>query len=351
MSNITYSLIIPHKDRINLLNVLLDSIPSRQDIEVIIVDDASYVDDQFGLIQSNTKHLATTVTPQRTDSSKRCHFEDIISRNKSRFNALHVIYNQKNASLGAGWARNQGLDIAQGEYLIFADSDDYFTKDAFDSFDKSRTSYPLSDLIVHKALSIKMDGTKGTRTDFTNHLIDFGIEKNDPTLRKQIACKIDPPWAKLIKKRLIKERHIRFDEIPIANDIMFNFNVITFASNITFSTSLVYCVLEHSDTLGNMHNKETHYTRLITLNRFISKLTQTSFTPKKPISVCGGYIWGARKYGWTYMFICLKKVIQNKNPIIYPVRRYLLALYYKLIGVSSLDIRLYLIFGNSPRQK
>jgi glycosyltransferase involved in cell wall biosynthesis len=351
MSNITYSIIIPHKDRINLLKVLLDSIPSRQDIEVIIVDDASIMADKSSLIQSDGKHPTTTVSTQHTDRSKSCHFKDIISRNKSRFNALHIIYNQTSSSLGAGWARNQGLDIAQGEYLIFADSDDYFTKNAFDTFDKSRTSYPLSDFIVHKALSIKMDGTKGTRTDFTNHLIDFGIEKKDPTLTKQIGCKIDPPWAKLIKKQLIKEHHIRFDEIPIANDVMFNFNVIKYTSSITFSNSLVYCVLEHSNTLGNMHNKKTHYTRLITLNRFISRLSQTSFKPKKPISVCGGYIWGARKYGWTYMLICLKKVIQNNDPLIYPVGRYLFALYYKLIGISSLDIRLYLIFGNYSRPK
>ena len=41
MSTLHYSIIIPHKNRIALLETLVKSIPSRPDIEVIITDDAS----------------------------------------------------------------------------------------------------------------------------------------------------------------------------------------------------------------------------------------------------------------------------------------------------------------------
>ena len=66
-----FSLIIPHHGDDRLLDRLLKSIPDRDDLETIVI---------------------------RDDKAK-----------------------------GAGWARNKGLEHAVGEYVLFADSDDYFT--------------------------------------------------------------------------------------------------------------------------------------------------------------------------------------------------------------------------------
>ena len=95
MPDYKYSIIIPHKNIPSLLQRCLDSIPKRDDLQVIIVDDnsdPSIVDfDHFpGLGQVNTE-----VYFDKTDR-------------------------------GAGKARNVGLDHVQGEWVLFADADDCF---------------------------------------------------------------------------------------------------------------------------------------------------------------------------------------------------------------------------------
>ena len=55
---ITYSIIIPNRNNHELLNRLLNSIPIREDIQIIIVDDQSddsYLNEYPGMLRSNVK--------------------------------------------------------------------------------------------------------------------------------------------------------------------------------------------------------------------------------------------------------------------------------------------------------
>ena len=90
---INYSVIIPHHNIPALLQRCLDSIPERDDIQIIVVDDNS---------DSN-----------KVDFKK---FPGIGRRN------VEIYYTKEGK--GAGFARNVGLKYAKGRYLIFADADD-----------------------------------------------------------------------------------------------------------------------------------------------------------------------------------------------------------------------------------
>lgn len=96
-NKIQYSIIIPHYKSIDSLAKCIHSIPDREDIQVIIVDDNSGIEKSV--------------------------FES--SCLKNRQNVL-VIYEQQNN--GAGHARNVGLREAKGNWILFADADDYFQK-------------------------------------------------------------------------------------------------------------------------------------------------------------------------------------------------------------------------------
>src|SRR5690554_1026331 len=97
INSINYSVIIPHKNIPDLLERCLQSIPIREDIQVIVVDDNSDPDKvnflEFpGLNRKNTE-----------------------------------VYFTKEGK-GAGYARNVGLTKAKGKWLIFSDADDYFNE-------------------------------------------------------------------------------------------------------------------------------------------------------------------------------------------------------------------------------
>lgn len=103
MPSFLYSIIIPHYNSPKLLHRMLGSIPERNDIQVIVVDDAS-TEENVALLR------------------------DMQHRN------LELYLEKENH--GAGYARNIGLDKAQGKWIIVADADDVFASNAFDIFDK-----------------------------------------------------------------------------------------------------------------------------------------------------------------------------------------------------------------------
>lgn len=204
MNDILYSVIIPHKDSIETLPRLINSIPNRFDIEIIIVD----------------------------NSEKRITKSDIcVDRNYT------LLYSD--SSKYAGGARNLGIENAQGRWLIFADSDDFFCEHAFDVFDNYR--YNLADIIYFKSNSVYNDTLEQSNRHipFVNIIDNYLLGKiSEIELRLSIIV----PWAKLIRKSFIVSNCICFDEVLAANDVMFSVKSGYCASKIEVSNNFVYVV-------------------------------------------------------------------------------------------------------------
>lgn len=94
------SIIVPVYNQEVLLIEALDSIPARDDIQVIVIDDGSTDDTWANLVSYRQR---------RTEL-------DIV-----------LLYNASNE--GVSSAVNKGLDAATGEYIVLLGSDDYFYSD------------------------------------------------------------------------------------------------------------------------------------------------------------------------------------------------------------------------------
>lgn len=97
------SIIIPCWNSKEYLGKCLESIPKRDDIEIICIDDGS-TDKTIDLLKNYKEFM----------------YKDI-----------EILNYKKNK--GVSYARNMGIDKAKGEYLLFLDSDDYIDGNVFNN--------------------------------------------------------------------------------------------------------------------------------------------------------------------------------------------------------------------------
>lgn len=103
-NKIKVSVIIPVYNQEKLVIRALDSIPKRDDIEIIVIDDGSTDNTWNNLLNYRNNYLD--------------------------FFNLILLYNEKNK--GVAHTVNKGYDNANGEYIVLLGSDDYFYTDKFE---------------------------------------------------------------------------------------------------------------------------------------------------------------------------------------------------------------------------
>lgn len=206
MNNFNYTIIIPHHDIPSLLARCLNSIPTRDDLQIIVVDD-----------KSDEETIA------------------LLKDMESKFSRAEFLFSDKNG--GGGLARNIGLDHAKGKYVLFADADDYFNPCLNDILnDYSRED---ADIIFFGANSVDTDTYQNSnRADDYAALVNHYDGKNDFNFRYHFGV----PWSKIIKCELIASNGIRFQETLRHNDVGFSYLTGFYANSIKVDKRAIYCI-------------------------------------------------------------------------------------------------------------
>ena len=142
------------------------------------------------------------------------------SRKDPRIRVVH----QENA--GQGTARNKGIALAAGDYLVFCDSDDYYEKNALEKLAKAAENYADPDLIVggyrefrfSKDSSVEYLRKVAGAESYLNHPDDI-YHAYMPLIQKGL---ITSPWAKAYRRELIIGQHVRFPDLRRCQDVVFN---------------------------------------------------------------------------------------------------------------------------------
>ena len=219
---VDFSIIIPHKNIPKLLQRCLDSIPKREDLEIIIVDDNS----DESIVDFN-------------------HFPG-----SDRQDAILVF---DKTGKGAGHARNLGIEHARGQWIIFADADDYFNyciRDILVEYQQEE-----ADVVYFAASSVDSETyNNDNRADCFNYFLnEYFLTHEEKNLRYVVAC----PWAKLIKKSLLVNNNIVFPETVKYEDVEFSYLVGHCARKIKGDRRALYCLTSRQESLSNKITRES----------------------------------------------------------------------------------------------
>ena len=193
-NNYKITLTIPVYNAGKYIRTLLESIVNQtmslSDIEVIMVDDLS------------------------TDNSR-----EIMDEYAEKYGNFISIKLPKNNKI-AGTARNKGMELAHGKYLMFADADDFLPKNAmqimYDAIESKN-----ADFITANYINADEDGTVWEKPIFNlEKYKEFKLNINDYT--KSFFVLNGSACNKIYRKEFIKKHNIKFLEGIPAEDAYFN---------------------------------------------------------------------------------------------------------------------------------
>lgn len=227
---IKYTIIIPHKNAPALLQRCLDTIPNRDDTQVIVIDDNS--------------------APDKVD---------FLSFPQWKGNFYETYFTKDGK--GAGFARNFGLEKAKGKYILFADADDMYNTDNLNALlDISDDSY---DVIIYPTQIIHENGRselyplKWTELYGGFDITLAGEKRIHDCNIKDVLYRQTEAWNKITRASHIRRNNIHFEEVPVYNDIVATFTLAknTKEDRIGVFTDIVYKYIRRagsiSDTIKN----------------------------------------------------------------------------------------------------
>ena len=274
-SQYNYTIIIPHKNTPKLLARCLASIPRRNDIQVIVIDDNSDKDivdfDNFpGLSEEN----------------------------------IEIIFSKR--GFGAGGARNDGLKHARGKWILFADADDYYNAGFLDILDEYiNSNYDIIFFLTYSNVLGKYD-----RSVSMNKYYEQCI--SGKTTFDKIKFLNWSPVNKMFSSSLISNNQIQFDEIPIGNDAFFCLKAIEAGKSFRLIPQKLYCVTYNDKSIT--YSKRSFQRQMdsllinIRINMFLkehnlSKFQTQIWTPK---SLLWFFNYGPKNVFMYYRTIIMK---------------------------------------------
>lgn len=191
-----------------------------KDLEVIIVDDGS--SDNSGLI---------------------C---DIYANRYHNFKVIHQ------SNKGSALARQAGLDVAKGEYIIVCDSDDWVEPDMYEKLYKA-AKLQNADMVLCGFYCEYPDGRSIPTQKWFSHL-DF-----EGHVKELMGSTYNNSWIRLIRRSLFINNNIRYEpNINLGEDAL-----------------ILYKILKYKPKIIQINEKLYHYRKIYGSSSYTNSITMS----------------------------------------------------------------------------
>lgn len=224
LSGCSVSVVIPMFNAGNYVNECLDSLLNQtfQDFEVIVVDDCS------------------------TDNSVA-----VVKSYEPKFGGRLQLDKTKTNSGGGGYVpRNVGLSLAKGDYIFFADADDFLAVNALETLYDAARGFGADVVYTGAYYDVQQPNDSSELKDGEGKaLLKDGAEDKPVLTVKDPAKNLDrllpegnfrTPWARFVRRDFLTENGIVFPEITTGGDFIWTIHVHCLAKNFLRIPTPVY---------------------------------------------------------------------------------------------------------------
>lgn len=279
------SVIIPIYNTGVFLEECVNSVINQtiKDVQIILVDDES--PDNAGLLCDN------------------------IARGKNNITVIH----KKNA--GLGFARNSGLEKAEGQYVAFLDSDDFVETDYFEKLlyysDQFQTdvcysggfiqvnNHSKSKIVFGKGIDYVMEGAEKIKKESVKMI---GINPQTDDLLIGSAC------MGLYKLSFLRNHNITFisEREFISEDVWFNMDCYQHANTIVYANSVIgYYYRYNGDSLSRGYNANRFNQLVNASNMLLRRCKSEGYND---------YYGRVAMYFWSNYKKCINQEIRYNRP-------------------------------------
>ena len=143
-----------------------------------------------------------------------------IAKQDHRVKVMHLEQNG-----GVSNARNQGMSLAQGSYILFMDSDDYLDLDtlqlAVDSLHENPAKLVIWGLIEEYYDNLNQLATT-VKINYPKYLFSSKEELRPHIIRLEEKTLLGYPWNKLYDLSYLREKQLQYEDMALNEDIFFN---------------------------------------------------------------------------------------------------------------------------------
>lgn len=195
---------------------------------------SSYLEQTFSQLHNQTLSNFEVIFVDDCSTDNSVYMLKQFCERDSRFNFIEHSNNS-----GCGIARNSGIKIAKGEYIMCLDADDKFSKQLLEKTFNAITKANADVAIVKSIVKNIEDGTEKCFGQWRR--IDEMIQGkksiviDNPTQVDNIVNLIDyVAWSKMVKTEYFKNNELWFYPLKYYEDIPFSFLTSFFADRIVF---------------------------------------------------------------------------------------------------------------------